>query len=140
MSTATAIIETRQETEADQCVAFPGVGWKGYLTLLRLRGERSYPRMVYLDGTVWLMSPAYVHERLKGRLGQFVVEVVVGLAIPCIPAGSTTFRRRRKKGGVEGDQTYYLANEERIRGKRTINLRIDPPPDLAVEAVYTHGA
>jgi Uma2 family endonuclease len=94
--------------------------------------------MVYLDGTVWLMSPTFRHERLKSRLNQFVVEVVVGLNIPCISAGSTTFRRRAKKGGVEGDESYYLANEAQIRGKDNIDLRTDPPPDLAIEAVHSH--
>ena len=136
---ATATIE-RIETERDQCVELHGVDWKGYSTLLRLRGERSAPKIVYLDGTVWLMSPSFPHERLKNRLGQFVAEVVVGLAIPCIMAGSTTLRRRAKRGGVEGDQTYYLANAERIRGKDKIHLKTDPPPDLAIEAVYRHAA
>jgi Uma2 family endonuclease len=140
MSAATAIIKPTRQDDGDQCVAFPGIGWKGYVTLLRLRGERSMPKMVYLDGTVWLMSPSFPHERLKSRLGQFVMEVLVALDIPCIVAGSTTLRRRAKEGGVEGDQTYYLANEERIRGKDKIDLRIDPPPDLAIEAVYSHDA
>ena len=140
MSMATAIIESTREADGDQRVEFPAIGWKGYLTLLRLRGERSTPRMVYLDGTVWLMSPTFPHERLKKRLGQFVTEVVIGLKIPHIAAGSTTFRRRAKKGGVEGDETYYLANEARIRGKEKISLKTDPPPDLAIEAVYSHDA
>jgi Uma2 family endonuclease len=108
--------------------------------MLRLRGERGVPRMVYLDGDLWLMSPSFPHERLAERLGLFVMEVVVGLGIPCIPAGHTTFRRKKKRGGVEGDKTFYLANEGRIRGKRDIDLRVDPPPDLAIEAVYTHSA
>ena len=68
---ATATINPTEEAIGDQCVEFPGVGWKGYSTLLRLRGERSVPRMVYLDGTVWLMSPAFPHERLSVRLGSF---------------------------------------------------------------------
>ncbi len=140
MSTATAIRETTLVGEGDQCVEFPAIGWKGYLTLLRLRGERSTPRMVYLDGTVWLMSPSFPHERLKTRLDHFVTEVLVGLRIAYIPAASTTFRRRGKKGGVEGDHTYYIANEARIRGKDKIDLRTDPPPDLAVEAVHSHDA
>jgi Uma2 family endonuclease len=96
--------------------------------------------MIYLDGTVWLISPTFPHERLKVRLGRFVTEVVVGLDIPSIAAASTTLRRRAKEAGVEGDQTYYLANEARIRGKDKIDLRSDPPPDLAIEAVYTHAA
>src|SRR2546421_226895 len=103
MSTATAIRTSTRAANGDQCVEFPAIGWNGYLTLLRLRGEHSTPRMIYLDGTVLLRSPSFPHERLKKRLGQFVTEVVVGLNIPCVPAGSTTFRRRAKKGGIEGD-------------------------------------
>jgi Uma2 family endonuclease len=140
MSTATAIKKRIREGEGDQCVTIPDIGWKGYCTLLRLRGERSLPRMVYLDGTVWLMSPTFPHERLKTRLGNFVTELVVGLDIPCIAAASTTFRRRAKRGGVEGDQTYYLANEKRVRGKDNLHLKSDPPPDLAIEAVHSHDA
>jgi Uma2 family endonuclease len=96
--------------------------------------------MVYLDGTVWLVSPSFPHERLQKRLGWVVEVIAEELEIHFVPAGSTTFRRRTKRGGVEGDQSYYLANEKRIRGKDKINLKTDPPPDLAVEAEYSHGA
>jgi Uma2 family endonuclease len=124
----------------DQCVELRDIGWKGYATLLRLRGERRRPRMIYLDGDVSLVTTSFPHERLSERLGIFVIEVVVGLDIPCVPAGETTFRRRKKRGGVEGDKTFYLANEARIRGKDKLHLRVDPPPDLAIEAVYSHAA
>src|SRR5580704_11360775 len=99
---ATATINLTREAIGDQCVEFRDIGWKGYSTLLQLRGERPMPRMVYLDGTVWLSSVDFPHERLKGRLDHFVMVVVVEFDIPCVPAGSTTFRRRAKKGGVEG--------------------------------------
>jgi Uma2 family endonuclease len=116
------------------------VGWKGYLTLLKLRGDRKFPRMLYLDGTVWLMTTSFPHERITIRLSLLVTEVVVGLDIPCVPSGSTTFRRKKKNGGVEPDASFYLTNEERVRGKAKIHLSEDPPPDLAVEAVESHKA
>jgi Uma2 family endonuclease len=136
---ATATVE-KIETDLDQCVELRGIDWDGYSRLLRIRGERSVPKIVYLDGTVWLMSPAFPHERLNKRLGCIVEVVVEELDIACVMAGSTTLRRRAKRGGVEGDQTYYLANEARIRGKDKISLQTDPPPDLAIEAVYRHEA
>src|SRR5580704_952526 len=131
MATTTSIstpAATTATIEGDQCVMLRGVGWKGFLTVLRLRGDRPAPRMIYLDGDLILVSPSYIHERLAKRLGMFVIEVVVGLKIPCQPSGSTTFRRRKKQAGVEGDETYYLANAAQILGKREIDLRIDPPP------------
>lgn len=136
-----ATIATRIETAAgDQCVVMRGIGWKGYSMMLRLRGERPRPRMVYLDGDLYLMSPAFPHERMAFRLGQFVMVIVEEFRIPCVPSRSTTFRRRKKEAGVEPDQSFYLANEARIRGKDQIQLRVDPPPDLVVEAVHTHDA
>jgi Uma2 family endonuclease len=135
--------KSEQAPVGDQCVVMHEVGWRGYSALLRLRGERPRPKMVYLDGDLYLMSPAFAHEFLKKRLGNFVMVVVEELDIPCIPAGETTLRRKKKRGGAEGDETFYLANLEPIRkkqGKENINLRRDPPPDLVVEAVNTHDA
>lgn len=128
------------EGGGDQCVVLRDIGWKGYTTLLRVRGERSIPRMVYLDGSLLLLSPSFFHERLKELLGCLVMILVGELEIPCVMAGSTTFRRRAKRGGVEGDQTYYLANLDRIRGKKKISLKVDPPPDLAIEVVASHDS
>jgi Uma2 family endonuclease len=137
---ATTIPNRSTTIPGDQCVEMREIDWKGYVTMLRLRGERPIPRMIYLDGSLFLVTTSFPHERLAERLGIFVIEVVVGLDIPCVPAGGTMFRRREKRGGVEGDKTFYLANEVRVRGKEKIDLRTDPPPDLAIEAVYTHAA
>ncbi|CAN5814821.1 Uma2 family endonuclease [soil metagenome] len=136
MATTTA---TRLEPGlVDHCVELRGIDWNGYLTMLRLRGEYSRPKLVYLDGTLYMMSPSFLHERLKERLGLFVMVVVEELDIPCIVAGETTFRRRSKRGGVEPDKSFYLTHEALVRGKNDLHLRTDPPPDLAVEAVNTH--
>jgi Uma2 family endonuclease len=137
---ATITADTTTGPDGDQRVVLRGVGWEGYRALLRARGERPRPRIVYLDGDLYLMSPAFAHEHLKKRLGHFVMEVVVGLGIPCVTAGETTFRRRRKRVGVEGDETFYLANAARIVGTGNLHLRRDPPPDLAVEVVNTLDA
>ncbi len=133
--------EPRDRADFEQRgVAMDDVGWKGYLTLLRLRGARKFPRMVYLDGTVWLMTTSYPHELLAERLGLFVMEVVVGLDIPCKQSGSTTFRRKKKRGGVEPDKSFYLANAHRIQADKDIHLSKDPPPDLVIEAVKSHAS
>ncbi len=140
MTTATATPAQSIESDADQCVVFPDVGWKGYATLLKLRGERRQPRMVYLDESVTLVSPSYLHELMTRLAGLFVFVIAEELEIPCRGARSTTLRRRSKKGGVEGDETFYFTNLDRMRGKRTLNLRTDPPPDLAIEVVISHDA
>jgi Uma2 family endonuclease len=140
MATVTTPPDLKAEAEGDQCVVLPGIGWKGYATLLKLRGERPYPRLIYLDGSVTLVSPSYEHDQIAEALGLFVFFLADGLEIPCKAAGSTTFRRRPKKGGAEADKSFYFANRHRIRGKNRLSLRTDPPPDLAIEVVVSHDA
>jgi Uma2 family endonuclease len=50
---------------------------------------------------------------------------------------STTLDRPGLKAGAEPDQGYYIANEPLVRGK-TVDLSIDPPPDLVVEVDITY--
>lgn len=138
MTTITA--DTTTETVGDQCVVMRGVDWKGYSAVLRAKGERRWPKIIYLDGNLYLMSPAYPHEWITGRLGRLVMVIVEELEMPCVPARSTTFRRRSRKGGAEADESFYLANAARIVGVRDLHLRRDPPPDLVIEAVHTHDA
>jgi Uma2 family endonuclease len=140
MSIATSSEMGVLEQHGDQCVVLRDIDWTGYSSLLRLRGERPDPRIVYLDGSLLLLSPSLHHEWLKERSGLLFMVLVEELDIPCIVAGSTTLRRRSRCGGVEGDQTYYLSHLDRIRGKKKINLKKDPPPDLAIEAVVTQEA
>lgn len=139
---ATTTVETRSSIDSppEPCVVLQDVDWSGYESILKIRGERATPRMVYLDGSLFLMSPSYSHERLADRLDWIIKTILLKLDIDCAPSGSTTLRRGSKKGGVEGDKTYYFASEPRIRGKKEIDLEVDPPPDLAVEAVWTHKA
>ncbi len=84
------------------------------------------------------VTPSQPHEERKERIGRFITEVVVGLEISYRPTASTTWKREADKAGVEGDLTYYFGTMDRIRGKREVDLNEDPPPDLAVEVVYSH--
>jgi Uma2 family endonuclease len=128
------------QAEGDQLVALENMDWEGYRAFLRLRGGRRHPKVVYLDGRLTLTSPGYAHERLKKRLRGLVEIALEGLGIRFVAAGSTALRRKRRRGGVEWDEAYYLNNLAALRGERRIDLRVDPPPDLAVAVVVSHDA
>ena len=51
--------------------------------------------------------------------------------------GSTTFKNKRVAQAVEPDQCFYIQNEAAIRGKKRIDLTVDPPPDLGIEVDIT---
>jgi Uma2 family endonuclease len=104
---------------------------------VRLAPGNDHARMTYYNGTLEIMSPLYRQETASFRLAILVLAVTSTLDIVCQGTGSTTFKRRgvgRKKGwGKAPDQSFYLANEPRIRGKEEIDLESDPPPDLWIE-------
>ncbi|HEU5118161.1 MAG TPA: hypothetical protein VFT74_16185, partial [Isosphaeraceae bacterium] len=58
--------------KTDQCVELHDIEWNGYRQMLRLKGERRYPRLIYLDGGLELVSPSYRHELGGDRLDRLV--------------------------------------------------------------------
>lgn len=121
---------------AGSAVALRRVPFEVYAQLRRAR-ENGSLRMTYHNGVLEIMSPQFRHEKDSRRLGMLVLAVTGVLGIPCEGAGSTTFSRRGQRPlegwGKEPDESFYLANEPRIRGKEEIDLEIDPPPDLWIE-------
>jgi Uma2 family endonuclease len=115
------------------------VSWKVYRAL-RAREINDHTRMTYLDGTLILMSPQWIHERGERYLDFLVPHVALASGIPCDTAGGTTLwledgRKRKRKGlGKEPDGSFYFGdNVERMMDRDDIDLQVDPPPDLAIE-------
>jgi Uma2 family endonuclease len=86
------------------------------------------------------MAPAPIHEANKRGLGRLIETMTEALNIPIRSGGSTTFRQKLKKRGLEPDECYWLAHEPEIRGKKELDLDFDPPPDLAIEIENTKSA
>ncbi len=110
-----------------------GIDWPTYARLARAFAGRRGLRLTYDRGTLEIMTLTYGHESLAHLLGRFVVTLTEELGLPIAEGGSTTFRRRRSRRGLEPDQSYWIASEPLVRGKQRIDLRVDPPPDLAIE-------
>jgi Uma2 family endonuclease len=70
-------------------------------------------------------------------VGNCVRAIVEELDLPCRGLGSTTFRRRLKKRGLEPDDCFYIKSQPKVVGKKRLNLLKDPPPDLVVEIDIT---
>jgi len=119
------------------------VPWEVYLQLRKIH-ENRHIHMTYLDGTLELMAPEFRHETGAERLGRFIWAVTEECDIPCAGARMTTFALKspgeRKGAGKEPDNSYYFANEALVRDKKTIDLDVDPPPDLAIEVDNTRSS
>jgi Uma2 family endonuclease len=109
-----------------------GVSWDEYESLLAQAGERPI-RFTYDDGRLEIMTLSYEHEWSGANIGRLIELLAIILAMPFQPGGSTTMKRKLKKKGLEPDECYWFQHEKRMRGKKELDLKVDPPPDLALE-------
>jgi Uma2 family endonuclease len=108
------------------------VDWQAYEALLRVVGDQRV-FVTYDRGRVELMSPSWEHDNRAETIGQLVRIVAEEFGVALKGGGSTTFRREGLDRGLEPDKCFYVRNESCVRGKKKIDLSVDPPPDLCIE-------
>jgi Uma2 family endonuclease len=121
-------------------IVLEGIDWRTYSRLLRAFAEKPGIRLTYDRGSLEIMSPLLLHDDDARFLGRLIVALTEELDLPIKAGGSTTLRRQLRERGIEADECYWIANAERMRGRRRLNLRTDPPPDLAVEVDVTSSS
>src|SRR5436189_294631 len=93
-----------------------GVAWRNYLRLLRALDDRHL-RITYDRGALEIMTLSPEHERFKHLLAYFILVLVEELGWYMASYGSMTFKRRRRKRGLEPDECYWIQSEPLVRGK-----------------------
>ncbi len=120
-----------------QRVILENVTWKELETIIAELGEHRAARIAYDRGILEIMSPLPEHEFDKEIISDLVKALLEQLDVEFISLGSTTFKNQFMAQGIEPDQCFYIQNEAVIRGKKRLDLTIDPPPDLALEIDIT---
>lgn len=120
-----------------QRVLLENVTWKELETIIAELGEHRAARIAYDRGILEIMSPLPEHEDNKEIISDLVKALLEELNIEFRCLGSTTFKNQFMEQGIEPDQCFYIQNEAVIRGKKRLDLTIDPPPDLALEIDIT---
>ena len=129
-----------KSTVGEQRTVLHNISWETFEALLRDTDEDRGSRFAYDCGTLEIMTPLFEHENPKSNFGNFIIALVEELGIEVRSAGSTTLKRKISKRGIEPDTCYYIQNELAIRGKQTLDLENDPPPDLAIEIDITSSS
>lgn len=125
----------------DQRIVLEDLTWEEYVAISDTIVERPNIRTFYCDGRLTVLTESRKHGWYGERLGELVKELARVLKIRREDAGTATFRRRLKKGGVEGDKTFYFGEHAaRMKGAKDIDLNVQPPPDLAIEVEVSHSA
>jgi Uma2 family endonuclease len=113
------------------------LNWSEFEAILDELGEKRTSRIAYLNGFLEIKMPLPEHEIDKELIGDVIKILLEELEIDCECFGSTTFKNQEANTGLEPDQCFYIQNHQQMRGKRRLNLAIDPPPDLAIEVDVT---
>jgi Uma2 family endonuclease len=122
------------------CLRLSNVDWRTYTRVLRTFADRPGIRVTYDQGEMEIMSPTLAHDDDTWFLGHLVIILTEELDLPLKHGGSTTLRRRLKQRGIEADACFWIANAHRMKGRRRLDLRRDPPPDLAIEVDVTNSS
>lgn len=116
------------------------ISWETYERLLKDLENRSSPRLTYNQGVLEIMSPHLEHEESNRTLASIIEIALEESDLDFRRAGSTTFKREDLERGFEPDSCFYIQSVERIRGKKRIDLKTDPPPDLVIEIDLTNDS
>ena len=111
------------------------LNWPEFERILTELGEHRASRIAYHQGILEIRMPA--HEVDKELIGDIVKTLLDELEIDCECFDSTTFKQEAMNSGIEPDQCFYIQNHAQMRGKRLLDLSIDPSPDLAIEVDVT---
>jgi Uma2 family endonuclease len=126
---AHALLADRDERpHEDHFVHLRGVTWADYQRLLEIRGDRSAPRITYLEGTLEIMRPSRSHESIKSLIGRLVEVYCLERGIEFSTYGSWTLENKETDRGAEPDECYVFGG-----------AREPARPDLAIEVVWTSG-
>ena len=127
----------KTKAPGDQRIVLHNVSWDTYERLLDERGDSRVPRLAYDRGELEIMSPPLEHESVAYFSALLVAVLAEEMGVNAYGVGSTTYNRGDLGRGFEPDASFYIRNEARIRGKRRIDLEVDPPPDLVIEVDIT---
>jgi Uma2 family endonuclease len=117
---------------AEQRVVLDNISWPTYLALLE-DADGCRGRIAYDQGVLEIMAPSWLHEAVNKLIGRMIEVFTEERNIEMVSGRSTTWKREDVKRGFEADESYYIAHAAAVRGKDSIDLTVDPPPDLVIE-------
>ena len=124
---------TVTEPQTRAALVFDDVTWDDYEAMLKIVGERPI-RVIYDCGTMEVFMPSFGHEDDAHLLGRIVETLTDQGDIPVKSGRTTTHKREDLDRGTEPDQCYWFhENARKMVGKRQLDLRVDPAPDLVIE-------
>ncbi|MGH9840112.1 MAG: Uma2 family endonuclease [Blastocatellia bacterium] len=113
------------------------ISWGTYQRLLAEKQEQAGIRLYYDNGTLEIKMPSAEHEEPNRTLAHLIELLAEEMNLDLRRLGSTTFSREDLSKGFEPDSCFYIQNAPAIQGRKKLDLKIDPPPDIVIEVDIT---
>lgn len=120
------------ETLVVPCVLLSGVRWETYQHLLQDYHERGAVHFAFDRGDLEITTITFAHARVQQLLTLLVTIMAEELEIDIDCVGSMTLQRLELACGLEPDVSFYIQHATQVSGKATIDLDVDPSPDLVI--------
>src|SRR4051794_17128914 len=89
-------------------MSFDNISWELYEELLDAVGERPI-HMTYDQGRLEVVTLSPLHEKVKKAITRLLEAYADAMDIEIEGLGSTTFKRKDLRRGLEPDECYYVA-------------------------------
>jgi Uma2 family endonuclease len=122
----------------DTRIVVAGVTWEDYDRFSRAVREGENCRVAFDGKDIELMVLGPFHESLRGIVDAFIAMIARELVLEHQAIGSTSWKRKNVKRGIESDVSYYfdvaklMAYAEAFK-RRSNRVKDYPNPDLAIE-------
>ena len=133
-------IEAIEQLEPGRFAVYDDVSWEEYEELSDQIIDDPSVCLTYDRGRLEIMPVSGEHDHYS-RI------ILLAVAVLCDetdremePYGSMTLKQVATQQATEPDECFYIRHAHQARGIKRLDLRYDPPPDLAVEIDITHGS
>ncbi|MGB3301038.1 MAG: Uma2 family endonuclease [Phormidesmis sp.] len=131
------LLEAPTKPIGEKRVTFQNLEWQAFKQIQQLLTERTRARFTYDNGVLEITMPLESHERFARLIERFILILVVETGQLMKTMGSTTLDREDLLRSAEPDDCYYIQNFALV-ANHTVDLAVDPAPDLVVEVDITH--
>lgn len=133
-----ATLQLRQiRVPEGQTIEIQDVSWSEFEAILQELGEKRNTRIAYSEETLTIVALRPAHEINKVCIARCVEVLLDELEQDYMSYGSTAFKDEQMLKAVEPDDCFYFEYADLMAGKQRIDLRTDPPPELAIEVDVT---
>lgn len=137
---ATLVTTKPRRRKPGHAVQIPNVSWEMYEELLKAFSQKRNLKLTYDEGVLEIMVPSQEHEKDGEFLARMIVILTEEFGLPIQHGGSTTLKRKKMKKGLEPDKCFWITNAAKVAGVKQLDLKIHPPPDLAIEVDVTRSS